>query len=68
MALATLQLRLWLSFVAPRRRDDRGASVVEYAMLLAFIFAVLVLAVNILGTTSSEGLNNAGQEGFVRGN
>ena len=37
MAFAILQLRSWLSSVLPDRDDERGASLVEYALLLAFI-------------------------------
>ena len=65
MALALLQLRTWLTAKLPRVRDERGAAVVEYALLLAFIFAVLIIAVNVLGATTSNGLDDAGSSGFV---
>jgi len=32
-----------------RRRDERGASLVEYALLLALIAVVCVVAVSLLG-------------------
>ena len=56
MAFALLQLRTWLSRRAPDRDDDRGASLVEYALLLALIAVVCVVAVNVLGGPTSEGL------------
>ncbi len=39
------------SFVADRlRRDDRGATAVEYGMIVALIAAVIVVTVKTLGT------------------
>ncbi len=55
MALATLQLRTWLS-----DRGDRGASLVEYALMLALIAIVCLVAVNTIGGPTSQGLSNAG--------
>ena len=46
MAFAIIQLRTWLSSVVPDRDDDRGASLVEYALLLALIAIVCVVGVN----------------------
>ena len=65
MAHALIQLRTWLSAKLPGMRDERGAAVVEYALLVAFIFAVLVIAVNVIGGTTSNGLDDAGSSGFV---
>ena len=56
MALALLQLRTWIR----RQLDDRGASVVEYALLLALIAIVCLVAVNTIGGPTSAGLSNAG--------
>ena len=33
----------------PSRRDERGASLVEYALLLALIAVVCVVAISLLG-------------------
>ena len=55
MTLALMQLRLWLS-----DRDDRGASLVEYALLLALIAVVCVVAIGFLGTSVDEGLSEGG--------
>lgn len=40
-----------------RHTDDRGASLVEYALLIALIALVCVLAVTFLGTTTSDEYN-----------
>jgi pilus assembly protein Flp/PilA len=38
------------SFKDRRRRDERGASLVEYALLLALIAVVCVVAVSLMGS------------------
>ena len=48
---AILTLRTWLTAVLPTREDDRGASLVEYALLVAFIAVVCAFAVGQLGDT-----------------
>lgn len=45
-----IMFRLWLASVAERPRQDRGASVVEYVLVLSFIAAVCIMAVTQLGT------------------
>jgi Flp pilus assembly pilin Flp len=54
MSLAILQLRSWLA-----DRGDRGASLVEYALLLALIAVVCLVAVNTIGGPTSTGLSSA---------
>jgi len=39
--------------------DEAGASAVEYALLVALIAAVIIAAVQILGTTVSSTFNSA---------
>ena len=63
MFFAYLQLRQWLSAVYPGDRDDRGTTIVEYAMLVALIAIVCLVGVNLIGSPVSEGLDNAG-DGF----
>jgi len=41
-------------------RNDKGASAVEYAVLLGMIAAVLILAVSFLGSTASSAFQCAG--------
>jgi len=62
MANALLQLRSWLTATLSAR-DDRGSSLVEYAMLLALIAMVCIVAVNLIGDPVSQGLSNGG-DGF----
>jgi len=57
MAYALITLRTWLAASLPER-DDRGASLVEYALLIAFILVVCVLAVAALGTTINSGYSS----------
>ncbi len=40
-------------------RDDDGATLVEYVLLVAFLAAVCVGAVTLLGTTTNTKLNSA---------
>jgi Flp pilus assembly pilin Flp len=67
MAFALLQLRSWLSSVLPDRDDDRGAALVEYALLLVFIVIVCVIAMTVLGTITSDGISRGG-EGIANNN
>jgi hypothetical protein len=58
MGFAIIQLRTWLSSVIPDRDDDRGASLVEYALLLVLIAVVCVVGVTVLGETTNEGISS----------
>jgi Flp pilus assembly pilin Flp len=60
MVLALLQLRTWLAHALPDRREERGTSLVEYALLLALIAVVCLVAVNLIGAPVNEGLENGG--------
>jgi Flp pilus assembly pilin Flp len=53
-------LRAWGDAVRRHAADDRGASLVEYVMLLAFIVVVAVVAVGYVGVPVSEGLSSGG--------
>ena len=52
-------LRIMLAAHLPERRDDRGASAVEYGLLVAGIAAVVVAAVFLLGDTIGGAFDNA---------
>jgi pilus assembly protein Flp/PilA len=41
--------------------DERGASLVEYALLITFIAIVAVTAVAVLGQQVSDGINEVNQ-------
>jgi Flp pilus assembly pilin Flp len=51
--------RAWLRAKCSIERDDRGANLVEYVLLLAFIAIVVFVAVKVLGTTVSSKFSRA---------
>lgn len=50
-------LRAWLG---SRIRDERGASLVEYALLVALIAVVCIAAVTLLGKAASSKFSSIG--------
>jgi pilus assembly protein Flp/PilA len=53
----------WQRFVAPFirarfGRTERGASLVEYALLVALIAVVCIVAVTVLGSSASKKFSN----------
>ncbi len=46
-------LRLWEAFQAHIGHDEDGASMVEYALLVALIAIVAIVAVTLVGTAVS---------------
>lgn len=44
---------------APRRRDERAASVVEYALLVGLIAIALFTAVSALGDAGADSLDRS---------
>ncbi len=57
MRLALLQLRIWLL-----DRGDRGASVIEYALLVALIATVCVVAVSVLGVIVDNEIRSSAEQ------
>ena len=53
------RLRTWLG---TRVKSEVGASLVEYALLLGLIAVVAITALVVLGGTTSNLLNNAGND------
>ncbi|MFN8036530.1 MAG: Flp family type IVb pilin [Acidimicrobiia bacterium] len=51
-------LRTWLS-ARLNIQDERGASLVEYALLVALIAIVAVAAITLLGKNATSKLNSA---------
>ncbi len=43
-------------------RDDRGASLVEYALLVALIAVVCVVALRFLGSQTDDTLSDVGED------
>jgi pilus assembly protein Flp/PilA len=55
MDLVTYWSRFCAPFIRARfGRTERGASLVEYALLLALIAVVCILAVTLVGTSTSK--------------
>ena len=46
-------------------RDEEGATMVEYALMLAFIAAVCVGAVTLLGTSTNSSFSNGTLSGAL---
>jgi Flp pilus assembly pilin Flp len=51
-----------VSFFKKFGEDERGASLVEYALLLALIAVVAITALIFLGGAAKNQLNNVGQQ------
>ena len=56
-------LKTWIQ---ARTKTDRGASLVEYALLVALIAVVCIVAIGFLGTSASSKFNTVGSS--VAGN
>lgn len=54
-----LQL-LWLHIQLRLHRDDKGASLVEYALLVALIAVVCIAAIALIGNSASTKLSTVG--------
>ena len=54
--MVTLQQAIWRA-----DRDERGASLVEYALLVALIAVVCIVAVTFLGNAGSGKLDEGGK-------
>lgn len=57
----------WTRFVAPYirarfGRDERGASLVEYALLVALIAVVCIAAITLLGNRTSDKFSSVGSK------
>ena len=57
--LAALQATV-MSWLKSRYSDEGGASMVEYALLLALVAVAAITALVFLGHTTSNTLNNVG--------
>ncbi len=55
-----LALEFVAAHMAARRRSDRGASLVEYALLVGLIALVCVVAVTFLGQSVSSKFSSVG--------
>ena len=61
-------MHIFGSLPAESLRDQRGAALLEYALLLALISIVCILAITTLGTESSEKFSTVGSSIAAAGN
>ena len=58
-----MDLTYWRAWIGVRRnvagRDQRGANLVEYILLIAFIAIIVIVAVKVLGRTVSTTYSSA---------
>lgn len=53
-----MMIRMWAALVSRFTDEETGASLVEYALLLALIALVAIAAVQLVGTNVSEDFNS----------
>lgn len=53
-------IRFFTAWVAAHVKDERGASLVEYALLVALIAVVCIVAVTFLGKSAKSKFNTVG--------
>jgi len=56
-------LSFWTTYLTTQlraRHDEKGASLVEYALLVALIAVVCIVAVTLLGTNASGKFSSVG--------
>ena len=53
-------LTTWWADLKERVSEDRGATAVEYALMVALIAVVIILAVTFLGEAASEKFSEVG--------
>ncbi|HSF85262.1 MAG TPA: Flp family type IVb pilin [Acidimicrobiia bacterium] len=54
-------IRMWALFVSRLTDEETGASLVEYALLLALIALVAIAAVQLVGSNVSEDFDSIAQ-------
>lgn len=55
-----MNLDVLKTWIQARCKTERGASLVEYALLVALIAVVCIVAISILGGEASEKFSNVG--------
>jgi pilus assembly protein Flp/PilA len=53
-------LGIWTYLQSRFNRDEKGASLVEYVLLVALIAVVCIVALNLLGSSASTKLQSVG--------
>lgn len=55
-------MQTWWADLKGRISDERGATAVEYALMVALIAVVIIVAVTFLGQSASDKFDLVGQE------
>ena len=55
-------LRMWTALQSRIVRDDEGASLVEYALLVALIAIVAIVAITVVGERVSDNFDSIATE------
>ena len=55
-------LRMWTAFQSRFVADEEGASLVEYALLVALIAVVALVAIRFLGNAVSDEFDSVGNQ------
>ena len=55
-------LRIWTAFQSRFVADEEGASLVEYALLVALIAVVALVAIRFLGNAVSDEFDSVGNQ------
>ena len=50
----------WWGSLRARAQEEGGATAVEYALMIALIAAVIIVAVQFIGTSADEKFNSVG--------
>jgi pilus assembly protein Flp/PilA len=53
-------LQTWWADLKDRVQDEHGATAVEYALMVALIAVVIILAVTFIGTSAQSKFNQVG--------
>ena len=53
-----VRLQVWFMGLGVRAREERGASAVEYGLLIALIAAVIILVVKAMGSKVSNAFSS----------
>ena len=52
--------QMWMSGLRTRMQEEGGATAVEYALMIALIAAVIIVAVTFIGTSASDKFSSVG--------
>ena len=58
--MSAVKVWLWWTERLGRDRDERGASLVEYALLVALIAVVCIIAISFVGSAASTKFSSVG--------